>query len=668
MAQIRFYRGASGVTLPSFQDGAVFIVANGARKDKIPLGDMYVDVPGDNNAGQRLHIIPEDAIYYKTASDWSSSEEWGDISVANKVYVKINVVTNNDVVVKREPQIAIGDGVTAVGNLDFQTWNQVLEAATATPSAVGTLAAKGTSDKYALEDHIHNIDRDTITAALNQTIGTAASKNVVTAVTSASEDLPTSKAVEAAITAAASSVLGAIPSASITVPKKDSGTTGTVGTDTTWARGDHIHPVDDSRAPKSHASTATTYGIGTSANYGHVKLSDALDGTSTAASGIAATPKAVKDAIAAAASAATQYANQNAFSNIVVGSSTIAADSVTDSFTISAGDNISLTPDTTNDKITISATDTTYSAGTTAATNIATTSSAGTTAAGTPYAAWNHQHAINSTTITSALGYTPVNPNIIGANSGIAQLGADGKVPTSQLPSYVDDVIEVANYASLPTNASAETGKIYITTNDNRTYRWSGTGYAEISSSLALGTTSETAYAGDQGAENRSRIETLEATITSQGDTLSSLGDLAFKDNATTSYQPAGTLNITLPTASKNIVSSVSTGSVVTGVTTAAQTMVTGVTTATQTVATGGSATSITVTGEVLNIPESIITSIATTSINKVTAVNTASKNVVSSVSTGTAVTAVTTAAQTMVTGQPSTKTFTGTTATITVS
>lgn len=69
MAQIRFYRGASGVTLPSYQDGAVFIVANDAQKDGIPLGDMYVDVPGEDNTGQRLHIIPSDAIYYKTASD-----------------------------------------------------------------------------------------------------------------------------------------------------------------------------------------------------------------------------------------------------------------------------------------------------------------------------------------------------------------------------------------------------------------------------------------------------------------------------------------------------------------------------------------------------------------------------------------------------------------------
>lgn len=52
--------------------------------------------------------------------------------------------------------------------------------------------------------------------------------------------------------------------------------------------------------------------------------------------------------------------NQNAFSNIAVGSTTIAADSKTDTLTIAAGNNITLTPDATNDKITIAATDTVY--------------------------------------------------------------------------------------------------------------------------------------------------------------------------------------------------------------------------------------------------------------------------------------------------------------------
>ncbi len=56
--------------------------------------------------------------------------------------------------------------------------------------------------------------------------------------------------------------------------------------------------------------------------------------------------------------------NQNAFSNVVVGSTTISADSETDTITIDAGSNITLTPDASADKVTISAKDTTYSAGT----------------------------------------------------------------------------------------------------------------------------------------------------------------------------------------------------------------------------------------------------------------------------------------------------------------
>lgn len=59
--------------------------------------------------------------------------------------------------------------------------------------------------------------------------------------------------------------------------------------------------------------------------------------------------------------------NQNAFSNIKIGNTTISADNKTDSLTFVAGNNITLTPDSTNDKITIQATDTTYSAATTSA-------------------------------------------------------------------------------------------------------------------------------------------------------------------------------------------------------------------------------------------------------------------------------------------------------------
>jgi len=58
----------------------------------------------------------------------------------------------------------------------------------------------------------------------------------------------------------------------------------------------------------------------------------------------------------------------------------------------------------------------------------------------------------------------------------------NGKVPASQLPSFVDDVIEVANYAALPIPGA--TGVIYITLDTNKVYRWTGSVYVEIASGV----------------------------------------------------------------------------------------------------------------------------------------------------------------------------------------
>lgn len=65
-----------------------------------------------------------------------------------------------------------------------------------------------------------------------------------------------------------------------------------------------------------------------------------------------------------------------------------------------------------------------------------------------------------------------------GAASGLAPLDAGSKIASAYLPSYVDDVIEVANFAALP--GTGETGKIYITISDNKEYRWSGSTYVAI--------------------------------------------------------------------------------------------------------------------------------------------------------------------------------------------
>jgi hypothetical protein len=57
----------------------------------------------------------------------------------------------------------------------------------------------------------------------------------------------------------------------------------------------------------------------------------------------------------------------------------------------------------------------------------------------------------------------------------------EGKVPASQLPSYVDDVLEVANHDLLPT--TGESGKLYIALDTGKVFRWSGSIYVEIISS-----------------------------------------------------------------------------------------------------------------------------------------------------------------------------------------
>lgn len=88
---------------------------------------------------------------------------------------------------------------------------------------------------------------------------------------------------------------------------------------------------------------------------------------------------------------------------------------------------------------------------------------------------------LGSGDVTGALGYTPVDAASKGQANGVASLDGDGKVPSSQLPSYVDDVLEYNDFASFPATGAASI--IYVDKATNRTYRWSGSTYIEISAS-----------------------------------------------------------------------------------------------------------------------------------------------------------------------------------------
>lgn len=116
--------------------------------------------------------------------------------------------------------------------------------------------------------------------------------------------------------------------------------------------------------------------------------------------------------------------------------------------------------------------------------------------------------ALNGNVQLDAADVGAIDSSLKGANNGVAELDSNGKVPESQLPSYVDDVVEgylnegvFYKEEAHSTQITAESGKIYVdlTGGVNKTYRWSGSAYVEISPSIALGETASTAFRGDHG-------------------------------------------------------------------------------------------------------------------------------------------------------------------------
>lgn len=123
--------------------------------------------------------------------------------------------------------------------------------------------------------------------------------------------------------------------------------------------------------------------------------------------------------------------------------------------------------------------------------------------------------------------------------SKLATLDSTGKVPSSQLPSFVDDVIEGYYYNSKfykesthTTEVTGETGKIYVDLTTEKTYRWSGTAYVEISASLALGETSSTAYPGNKG---KTALETANSALAKANTNTSNITTLTNTINTTKS-------------------------------------------------------------------------------------------------------------------------------------
>lgn len=106
--------------------------------------------------------------------------------------------------------------------------------------------------------------------------------------------------------------------------------------------------------------------------------------------------------------------------------------------------------------------------------------------------------AFNGTADITVADSTKIPTSEKGKANGVATLGADGKVPSEQLPSYVDDVIEGYYYnskfykeAAHTNEITGEQGKIYTDLSTEKIYRWSGTAWVSISNPLDIASVEE---------------------------------------------------------------------------------------------------------------------------------------------------------------------------------
>lgn len=148
----------------------------------------------------------------------------------------------------------------------------------------------------------------------------------------------------------------------------------------------------------------------------------------------------------------------------------------------------------------------------------------------------------------------------VGVAGGVASLDSNGKVPASQLPSFVDDVIECTVYdgnqlmgANWLADANGnlivpESGKIYVLLSDGTQYRWGGTAYVALQSSSGVSaltnTEIETLWVGQFGSIVFSQISSPSADFSS---VLSTYTNVLYFQLVNTTDGPGGA-NLTVQT------------------------------------------------------------------------------------------------------------------------
>jgi len=455
--------------------------------DTDPLMDGTADAGSANTFARADHVHPSDT----SKLDLSGGTMSGNLAMgSNKITGLADGTSNGDAVNfgqldTKLPKaggtmsgaIAMGsnkitglaDGENdgdAVNKSQLDAVEAAIPAASSVAGAAAGTAAAGTSADYARADHVHPHD----TAKLDVAGGTmsgniAMGNNKVTGLAAPTADG------DAANKKYVDDAIDALPDASDADPEMDG--TAAAGSSTDYARADHVHPTDTTRQAKITAS-----GILKGDGNGGVTaaVADTDYGTYSKPSG--GIPKtdlasAVQDSLDAA-DAALPKAGGTMSGAIAMGTNKITG----------LGD-----PTADQDAAT--------------------------------------KKYVDNNFIAASLK---------GANSGVAELDASGKVPASQLPSYVDDIVEGYLYngalyeeAAHTTEITGEAGKIYVDLGTNKTYRWSGSAFVEISESLALGETSSTAYRGDLGKEAH---DTAAAALPKAGGTMT--GAIAMGGNKIT--------------------------------------------------------------------------------------------------------------------------------------
>ena len=110
-------------------------------------------------------------------------------------------------------------------------------------------------------------------------------------------------------------------------------------------------------------------------------------------------------------------------------------------------------------------------------------SGSGTTSITVTVADDSHNHIISNVDGLQTALNNKLETSLKGAANGLAELDATGKVPSAQLPSYVDDVLEYTAAGSFP--GTGETGKLYVALDTNDVYRWTGSAYVKVSDAVS---------------------------------------------------------------------------------------------------------------------------------------------------------------------------------------